>query len=121
MRNAILVLAAAGCNGEKTTDSGDTASAGYDATWTGVQALFVDHCDRCHTAQYPELHTDLVTDLTSGYGMVVVAGDPDNSALWQVVSAPSPFQSPMPFDTGLLPAATVDPIREWIANGAPLE
>lgn len=125
MAAAILFLATLGCNGDKTGESGGTGDTGgpaYDATWTGVQELFVDHCDRCHPSmQYVDLHVDIAADVTSAAGYYVVPGDPDNSVLWQLVSAPSPFQSAMPYDTGLLPLATVDPIREWIAAGAPLE
>jgi hypothetical protein len=126
MARAMLVLAVIGCNGDKTSESGDTGDtttpAGYAPTWDGVQQLFVDNCDRCHPSlQYVDLHVDVAADIESGGGLYVVPGDPDNSLLWQLVSNPSPFQSAMPYDTGVLPLETVDPIREWIANGALLE
>ena len=124
----LLLLAA--CAGDKdATDTGtptdtppaQTGDTGppapeYEATWTGVQQLFVDHCDRCHPAQQGlDLHTAIPYD-AGYYQRLVKPGDPDSSVLWLVVSGGTILE--MPLDTGLLPLPTVQPIHDWIAAGA---
>lgn len=120
----LLLLAA--CSGDKdptdtpvpTGETGTTAPS-YDPTWTGVQQLFVDHCDRCHPAQQGiDLHTDVPYD-AEYYQRLVKPGDPDASVLWLVVSGGSVLQ--MPLDEGLLPIETVQPIHDWIEAGASFE
>lgn len=125
----ILFLLAAACNTDGATsessdtggDTGTPTLPTYEPTWAGVQELFVDHCDRCHPAmQYIDLHEAVPYDVEA-YQYLVKPGDPDHSVLWQVVSAPIASQLAMPYDTGLLPLAVVDPIRVWIENGASFE
>ena len=147
MRWTLLALRAlAGCDdhilGPTNLDTG--AAATYEPTWEGVQQLIVDHCERCHTAGgtafelVPLIEDELAamagtTGATTGASsgttggatgtgvtaVLVVPGDPESSLLWQTVTATG-GALPMPLDTGLLDAETVDPIREWIASGAAL-
>jgi hypothetical protein len=129
MRSWILAVLAFGCNGaETTTPTGETGQATtpdvYEPTWAGVQQLFVDHCDRCHPSQqYVDLHEAVPADiLDTSYDYFVIAGDPDGSKLYRLLTNPQvPTESPMPFDTDPLPLETSDAIRVWIENGAVLD
>ncbi|MEQ1501023.1 MAG: hypothetical protein ABMB14_02280 [Myxococcota bacterium] len=121
---AILLGACAGDDTDATdtdtdTDTGEPVT--YEPTWAGMEALFVDHCDRCHPAQQGiDLHTAIPADVatTTGARLYLVPGDPDNSLIWLEVSGQ--YTTQMPYD-GLLPIETVDPMRVWIEAGAPVE
>lgn len=95
----------------------------YEPTWTGMERLFADHCDRCHPAQNGiDLHAEAIdhtTTPTPGYLPWITPGEPDESWMWLMVSGQAGL-SRMPSD-GLLPLETVDPMRVWIENGAPFE
>ena len=129
MRRAILVLVAlSGCDdhllGPTNLDTDEPVT--YDATWLGVQQLFVDHCVRCHAPDGSNF--DLVSTIeqelsttagTSTQELLVVPGDAEASVLWQAVSGTG-GALPMPIDTVLLPDEVVEPIRQWIEDGAEL-
>jgi len=128
MRSTPVWLLLVACAGDKdpTTDTPPAATGEtgtpvqtYEATWDGVQQLFVDHCDRCHPAQQGiDLHVDVPYD-AGYYQRLVKPGEPDKSVLWLVVSGGSVLE--MPLDTGLLPIETVQAIHDWIEAGASFE
>ena len=133
-----LALVLAGCSGDKdtvdtdavdtdapdtdTTPTGETGTPPpdvYEPTWTGVQQLFVEHCDACHPAEQGlDLHTELQYPSTSGYNYVV-PGDPENSLLWAAVTYE--YLSPRMPPQGQLPAETIQAIYDWILAGAVFE
>jgi len=99
-----------------TTDETTEPPVTYDATWAGVEQLFVDSCDSCHPATNGiDLHADITADIASGSGAYVIAGDPDNSLLWKVIGTSTLSFMPT---TGQLPTETVDHVRVWIEDGA---
>ena len=119
------MLAVFACHGpEDASGTGDTAAPSiYPADWDGVVQFLDDDCAQCHASGNPVLFPDgLEDDVRSGAGALVVAGDPDASALWRVISGdlgPTDF-GPMPFGDDPLPAAEIAHVRAWIEAGAPL-
>jgi hypothetical protein len=94
---------------QTTGDTGDTPVE-YEASWEGVQQLFVDHCDSCHPA------TNSV-DLRANIDTYVIAGNPESSRLWEALIGVS-LSTMMP-PSGRLPAETIAPVEAWILAGAP--
>ena len=116
MRSSIelTLLALAGCSGESVPSGADSSPTDtgpqvYAADWDGVQAFFADHCDSCHPSQNS-------IDLRNDIDAYVVAGDPDQSRLWESVQALS-ISTMMP-PSGRLPDASIEHIEAWIQAGA---
>jgi hypothetical protein len=112
-----------GADGDADTDSDsdtdtDTEPA-YPATWDGVQSLFADHCFSCHPATNDIDLVPLIEEDLAGPRYYVVPGSAEDSRLWLLVTGGTLYNMPPP--NALLPAATVEPIREWIDAGASLE
>jgi len=58
-------------------------------------------------------------DACAGMGTLVVASDPDSSLLIDKIASMTPScGDPMPVVPPLLPDSSVEPIRQWIADGA---
>jgi len=117
---ALLGMAGTGCS----KDSDDTGTlSDYDA----MTAVFADSCGPgCHTdgsssgslaldaASAAANLVDMPADGDSSW-MRVVCGDADNSALYQKLFDPAPFDDPMPLgDT--LSASDIDLIKAWIES-----
>ncbi len=114
-----LALVLAGCDDEvfpvKSTENV------YTPDWAGTQLLIEDHCVSCHATTEPILPDDLVPDIQNQVGEWVVAGDPEGSTLWRVMSGnlEAGDAGVMPLGTGPLPASATDPVAEWITNCDP--
>lgn len=88
-------------------------------TFDQVQRFFSQNCTRCHSGGQPKAGLNL-----SGYegimagshkGAVVVAGQPDNSRVLQVLR---PGGSPKMPPQGSVSKDNVDMLAKWIADGA---
>ena len=135
-----LIVAAAGCtgsgeglnaNGQPEGPGGAGTPPPLTADFSSIQAnVFSQICIRCHIgAGAPE---GLQLDAAHSYALLVgvpsteqptvlrvKAGDPDNSYIIQKLEgAPTITGAQMPFGEPPLPQATIDVIRQWIANGA---
>ncbi len=95
------------------------------ATWTEIAVILAERCTECHNAvkrkggvrfdAYEHLRR-----LGASRVMPVTPGQPQGSALFQRISLPADHEDRMPPDPHPpLPAAQVELIRAWIANGAP--
>jgi mono/diheme cytochrome c family protein len=92
-----------------------------------VSPIFRRACDGCHTAggegvDLGGLDLSTYASLRAG-GMrsvdtIVVGGEPCASVLWQKIGPAPPFGARMPKDDPALPAAEIDLIHDWIAEGA---
>jgi len=82
-----------------------------------VLPLLEKHCWECHSEQSAELGLKLDTYegvmAGSDYGTVVEAGDPDGSLLIDMMES-----GDMPEDGDNVPAAEIEVMRNWIAEGA---
>lgn len=86
-----------------------------------VNPILQDHCLRCHSAQKNKGNFSIASYDTimkgGNRGVLVVAGDPDNSQIvGSVTKTKVPYMPPKVF-----PALTEDRIqalKEWIAQGA---
>lgn len=94
---------------------------GYDPDWFGVQVFMVDYCVQCHpTFEEPDWPEDLEQDVRDGTGFYVVAGDPEASLLWRVVSGDVDEGEVIMPPGGPLPPVKTQHIYDWIEAGAPL-
>ena len=86
---------------------------------TAVAPILERHCVRCHSAgsQQGDFSLTTATDMReSGF---VVAGQPDESHLLQVVTASADGEPPrMPQNGEPLSSAQIKTLRDWIAAGA---
>lgn len=107
--------------------------AGVSPTLDSIQAnVFTPICSGCHTGQGDSLPgsmnlTNAESSMINLVGVAsaeqpqlqrVTAGDPDNSYLIQKLEGTATVGSRMPLGGAPLDQATIDAIREWIANGA---
>ncbi len=107
--------------------SGGTVTADFQSIQENV---FTPICSRCHAgASAPE---GLMLDAAHSYNLLVgiasqevpsldrvKAGDPDNSyIITKLTNGPGIVGAQMPFGLPPLPQATINAIRQWIANGA---
>jgi Bacterial Ig-like domain len=138
---AVFLLAgcAAGCagNGEGLDQNGQPISPGapsgpITADFQSIQDnVFTPICAQCHIgASAPE---GLQLDEEHSYNLLVgvpsveqpsllrvKAGDPDNSYMVHKIEGVAGISGGrMPLGESPLPQATIDAIRQWIANGAP--
>jgi hypothetical protein len=98
----------------------------YTPDWAGVIALMDDHCLSCHEPDgtnpiwFPD---DIELDAANGTGFYVVAGSPDDSKLWRVLSGAlgENDYADMPLGSGPLPLEQVLHVKWWIALGAEVE
>jgi hypothetical protein len=85
-----------------------------------VAEILEQNCLRCHNDVKSSSGLSLAkreTALKGGRrGPAVVPGDPERSALMQMISGPKPM---MPRQSEPLPAAETATLRKWIARGAP--
>jgi hypothetical protein len=130
---------AAGCagNGEGLNQNGQPISAGggngpITADFQSIQAnVFTPICSKCHIgAGAPE---GLQLDAAHSYNLLVGVpsleqpallrvnpGDPtDSYMVHKIEGLPGIGGGQMPLGETPLPQATIDAIRQWIANGAP--
>ena len=85
-----------------------------------VLPVFREKCCSCHNADKQAGGLDLTTYARAmaggSSGVVIAAGDPDASHLWQVASHAS--EPKMPPQSDRIPAPMLDVVRGWIAGGA---
>ena len=114
----VLVSACSGDGADAGTSESGTDPVTYPGTFTGVDTMVTEQCDRCHPAQQGiDLHAELRSESAHATPWIV-PGDPDGSYLWQVVSGGTFIE--MPLD-GLLPIETVQCVHDWIEAGAVVE
>ena len=92
----------------------------YDSDWAGVEQMFVDYCDVCHSPTGSggfSLHEAIDGELNGGTGYYVVAGDAAASVMWQVISGSGTLGAMPP--TGILAPELTGHVEEWINAGAP--
>ncbi len=87
-----------------------------------VLPIFQQYCFTCHGQSSPRLGLDLRTAagaLKGSYnGPVIVKGAPEESLLWQKVSA---HAMPPKVYGQTVPDADIDTLKRWIAGGAPAD
>lgn len=92
----------------------------YDSNWAGVELLFVDYCDVCHSDGGSggfDLHTTIAAELNGGDPYYVVPGDASGSAVWQAMTGTGALSTMPP--TGVLETELIAHVEEWINDGAP--
>ncbi|MEX0643582.1 MAG: DUF1549 domain-containing protein, partial [Pirellulales bacterium] len=83
-----------------------------------VSPILEQHCIRCHQPAVKKADISLATMADLAANEYVVAGDPDASYLFEVVTA-RPGEKPlMPKEGPVLSAQEVSVLREWIVEGA---
>ena len=87
-----------------------------------IEPILEEHCFDCHGEELPDGELDMTKfdNLLKGGekgGPAVVPGDPDASAIIKYLEGV--FQPQMPYKKDPLAPATIDVLREWIAQGAP--
>lgn len=110
------------CDDTVFNSTGGGGGDGYEPDFTGVVAMFHDHCHECHPALRDSFDAGILeNDVEEGTGDFVVAGDPAASRLWRVISDTRTDEDGgvMP-PTGALPADQVAHVEDWILAGAPL-
>ncbi len=137
-RLALLAgLAPAGCLDALAPEVGPLAPAGTcnvdrDPARTvsfrdDVAPIFQRACNRCHSpggegVDQSGLDLSTYSSLRAGgtrsVGTIVVDGAPCASVLWQKIGPAPPFGTRMPRDGAALPAAEIDLVHDWIAEGA---
>lgn len=91
-----------------------------------IRPILSNHCFNCHGPDAGTREADLRLDIQSGVlgdgqdaAGVVVSGKPDESPLWQRITASDPSEQMPPPDFGKpLSAQQKELIRRWIAEGA---
>lgn len=138
MRRTLWIAISAaliGCagSGEGLDESGrplDTGPQALAPTFASIQAnVFTPICTRCHAGAAAP--AGLRLDEASSYAMLVNTpsaevpglrrvrpGDPDLSYLVQKLEGRAAVGARMPLNSPPLPQATIDFIRQWIADGA---
>lgn len=98
----------------------DAATAGPFISWKGhIERLMQDRCSSCHEPGEKKGGLDVSTFAAiqkgGGSGRTLVAGDPDHSRLWLMISQQErPF---MPKGDDQLPPAQLQMVRTWIEQG----
>lgn len=109
---------------------GEGDSGGLQPTFQSIQAnVFTPACTGCHAGAAAPLGLRL--DEGASYALLVNAssvevpslrrvqpGNPDTSYLIQKLQGTAAVGSRMPLNAPALPQATIDVIRQWIADGA---
>lgn len=83
-----------------------------------VAPILEQHCIRCHQSSNKKSGIQLATFADLKANEYVIAGDPDESYLVEVVSAAAGEKPMMPTDGAPLSAKEVSAIRKWIRQGA---
>lgn len=87
-----------------------------------VLPIFQQYCFTCHGQSAPKLGLDLRTAASTLKGTynrpVIVKGSPDQSVLWQKVSA---HAMPPPVYGQTVPDSDIETLKRWIAAGAPAD
>jgi len=124
---SVAVLAIAATCAARSTAADAVATAGLAFFEREVRPLLVKHCHECHSASAPEIRSGLRVDAREALlaggdgGVVVVAGDPEQSRLVAVLRSRDPdVQMPPESHGGPLPVDAVDAIAEWIRRGLPM-
>jgi len=93
---------------------------------TKVQPVLAEQCYKCHSHQADRIKGKLMLDsreavlLGGNTGPAVVPGKPDDSLLIQAVRYSDPdLQMPPPDHGGMLSAAQIADLTEWVRRGAP--
>ncbi len=85
-----------------------------------VRPIFREHCFSCHNPDTKKSDLSLAAFASAmqggSTGAVIMAGDPDSSRLWGLVSHAE--EPKMPPNQDKLPAAKLDTIKAWIVGGA---
>lgn len=94
----------------------------YTSDWEGVEDMFAASCQHCHPGVHPFVLADVEADLASSAGEYIVAGDPEASLFYRLISGERRDGDPtaMPQGTTGLPADEYEHVRLWILDGAPL-
>ena len=88
-----------------------------------VRPILSDKCFACHGPDEAKRPTALRFDKADAAQKAVVAGDPENSPLYQRVSSDDPAKRMPPAYQGhdKLPAKDIETVRRWIEQGAEFE
>jgi hypothetical protein len=131
---AACALSACAGNGDGLNENGrpleEDDSAGLQPTFQSIQdQVFTPVCTGCHAGAAAPVGLRL--DAGASYALLVNAssvevpalrrvqpGNPDASYLIQKLEGIAAVGSRMPLNAPPLPQATIDVIRQWIANGA---
>jgi hypothetical protein len=92
---------------------------------TQIQPIFVEHCAKCHgeAKSAAKMRLDLADGIRQKWAAdaeLIVAGEPDKSALYQRLILPADDGKRMPKAADALPKELVDRIGLWIKQGAVL-
>jgi hypothetical protein len=129
-----VVLASCGGSGEGLDENGRPISGEQTPLVPELQSIqnnvFTPICTTCHAGSSAPLGFRL--DAGSSYSMLVntasvevpalrrvLPGNPDQSYLIQKLEGHAAVGAQMPLGQPPLPQATINVIRQWIANGAP--
>jgi hypothetical protein len=131
----LSLIALAGCsgNGQGLDSNGRPLASGLSPLVPELQSIqdhvFTPICSVCHAGASAPLGFRL--DQASAFAMLVNApsvevpslfrvlpGNPDQSYMVQKIEGHAAVGSQMPLGEPPLPQATIDVIRQWIANGA---
>lgn len=111
--------ASSGSTGETTT-GGSTAAGSFSE----VQALLSQRCVGCHGQSNPKEGINLTSydSIMKGgeHGPIVVANDPENSVIVQVLRG-SHGKKQMPLNAAPLDDADIKKVEAWISAGAKSE
>lgn len=100
-----------------TGDSGPTTPLPTAADFCDVRQLVESHCFTCHSARLGFGDLDLQTSMYTTLRGLVVPGDPPSSLLMRRMWGEEALGDVMP-PSGILPPATLELVRLWIADGA---
>ena len=107
----------ADADGSRVMATASTDSHAEVSLATDVMPLMEKHCWECHSEESAELGLKLDTYegimAGSDYGTVVEVGDADGSLLVDMIAS-----GDMPEDGDPMPAAELDILKAWIAEGA---
>jgi hypothetical protein len=81
-----------------------------------ANGVFGQNCTACHNATTANGGLNLADYQTMLSTLNIVPFTPDASGIWLRMNDAA---NPMPRNIGLLPAATTQPVRDWIMDGAP--
>lgn len=83
-----------------------------------IAPIFERHCVRCHGAGNRKGDVSLATSADLQSNELVIAGEPDNSHLIDLVTAQDGELPSMPKEAEPLSEAEVDLLRQWVEEGA---
>lgn len=83
-----------------------------------IAPIFATHCVRCHSPEQSKGDLSLATIHDLKTGEYISAGDPENSALLELVTESDGDRPAMPKDSRPLSSNEVDLLRRWISEGA---